>query len=153
MVDRSGVVVLGATGSIGQSTCNVLRRHADRFRAVGFTAARRIEALDLLALEFEPDFVVLAGLNELGHACTWTGDWRFGSDALVDAATDEKADIVVNALVGAAGLLRTLAPWTAMVGRRARCCLIHSLLLQRNSSDREPTISAGAPPRGPAPGS
>jgi len=109
MVDRSGVVVLGATGSIGQSTCNVLRRHANRFRAVGFTAARRIEALDLLALEFEPDFAVLTGLAELGHVCTWTGDWRFGSDALVDAATDEKADIVVNALVGAAGLEATLA--------------------------------------------
>lgn len=109
MVARRGVVVLGATGSVGSSTCNVLRRHADRFRVVGFSAARRVEALDLLAMEFEPDFVVLAGTPEHRHATSWVGEWRYGSDALVEAAADERADIVVNALVGAAGLEATLA--------------------------------------------
>jgi len=106
---RRGVVVLGATGSIGSSTCNVLRRHVDRFRVVGFSAARRAEALDLLATEFEPDFVALTDTPEEGHTRNWTGDWRYGSSALVDAAMDERADVVVNALVGSAGLEATLA--------------------------------------------
>jgi 1-deoxy-D-xylulose-5-phosphate reductoisomerase len=81
----------------------------DRFRVVGFSAARRAEALDLLAIEFEPDFVVLTDTPENSHTPNWTGEWRYGSSALVDAATDERADIVVNALVGSAGLEATLA--------------------------------------------
>ncbi len=109
MSARKGVVVLGATGSIGSSTCKVLRRHADRFRVVGLSAENRVEALDLLATEFEPDFIVLSGTSERRHATNWTGEWKYGSAALVDAAMDERADIVVNALVGAAGLEATLA--------------------------------------------
>ena len=109
MGTRRGVVVLGATGSIGTSTCNVMRRHVDRFRVVGFSAARRAEELDLLATEFEPDYVVLADTPEQRHTPNWTGEWRYGSSALVDAAMDERADVVVNALVGAAGLEATLA--------------------------------------------
>lgn len=109
MATRRGVVVLGATGSIGNSACNVLRRHADRFRVVGLSAASRLDALDLLATEFEPDFVVAAGKQDTGHVPAWTGKWRYGAAALVEAAADERADIVVNALVGAAGLEATLS--------------------------------------------
>lgn len=109
MSARKGVVVLGATGSIGSSTCKVLRRHVDRFRVVGLSAENRVEALDLLATEFEPDFVVLSGVPERRHTTNWTGEWEYGSAALVEAAMDERADIVVNALVGAAGLEVTLA--------------------------------------------
>jgi 1-deoxy-D-xylulose-5-phosphate reductoisomerase len=81
----------------------------DRFRVIGFTAARRAEELDLLATEFEPDFVVLAGSPDDHRACNWTGEWRYGSDALANAVTDNRVDVVVNALVGAAGLEATLA--------------------------------------------
>ncbi len=109
MATRRGVVVLGATGSVGTSACNVLRRHADRFRVVGLSAARRLDALDLLATEFEPEFVVVAGCEDNGHVPSWAGEWRYGSAALVEAAADERTDVVVNALVGAAGLEATLS--------------------------------------------
>ena len=109
MTAQRGVVVLGATGSIGSSACNVLRRHADRFRVVGLSAAHRLDALDLLATEFEPEFVVMAGREDTGYVPAWTGEWRYGAAALVEAAADERTDIVVNALVGAAGLEATLS--------------------------------------------
>lgn len=109
MGERRGVVVLGATGSVGRSTCNVLRRHVDRFRVVGLSAAQNSEALDLLATEFEPDFAVLAGGDADTHEAAWTGEWRYGPAALTHAAADERADIVVNALVGSAGLEATLS--------------------------------------------
>ncbi|MFQ5530910.1 MAG: 1-deoxy-D-xylulose-5-phosphate reductoisomerase [Gemmatimonadota bacterium] len=109
MGERRGVVVLGATGSIGQSTCNVLRRHADRFRVVGLSAAHNSEALDLLAAEFEPEFAVLVGADEGCHDAAWAGDWRYGPAALIEAAADSRADIIVNALVGSAGLEATLS--------------------------------------------
>ncbi|MDH3297001.1 MAG: 1-deoxy-D-xylulose-5-phosphate reductoisomerase [Gemmatimonadota bacterium] len=108
MGERRGVVVLGATGSVGRSTCNVLRRHADRFRVVGLSAGRQSDALDLLATEFEPEFVVLADSGQRREA-SWTGEWRYGAAALIEAAADERADIVVNALVGSAGLEATLS--------------------------------------------
>ena len=109
MPHRKGVVVLGATGSIGQSTCRVLRRHADRFRVTGISASRRAKELDLLASEFEPDFAILSGCEADGHAPVWNGTWLYGAEALAEAACDERTDVVVNALVGAAGLRATLS--------------------------------------------
>ena len=109
MLRRKGVVVLGATGSIGQSTCRILRRHADRFRVTGISAARRAAELDLLAVEFEPDFAILSDCGADDHVPRWGGRWRYGPAALAEAAADSSADIVVNALVGSAGLEATLA--------------------------------------------
>ncbi len=101
------MVVLGATGSIGRSTLNVIRRHADCFRVVGLTANNNAIELDRLASEFEPEFVALAG--EPSSATTgWAGEWRFGSDHVATAAAAPGADIVVNGLVGIAGLEATL---------------------------------------------
>ena len=109
MPHRRGVVVLGATGSIGQSTCRILRRHADRFRVTGISADRKSDELDMLAAEFEPDFAILSGCRSDDHAPHWNGAWLYGAEALVEAARHEQADIVVNALVGAAGLEATLS--------------------------------------------
>ena len=138
MVDRRGVVVLGATGSIGRSTCNVLRRHVDRFRVIGFTAACRVEELDLLATEFEPDFVVLACSPDDHRASNWTGEWRYGSDALASAATDDRVDVVVNALLGAAGLE---APLAALHSGK-RLALANKECIRRSASPRLRAISA-----------
>lgn len=106
-MNPAGVVVLGATGSIGRSTLAVIRRHPDRFRVVGLTARSRAVELERLAREFEPDFVVLAGDGP--GPKEWTGDWRSGEDELVTAAISPGADIVVNGLVGFAGLRSTIA--------------------------------------------
>ncbi len=111
-----GVVVLGATGSIGGSTTAVLRRHSARFRAVALTARTDAIALDALACELEPDFVVLSEEPPASFRPRWNGDWRFGREALVAAAAAPGGDVVVNGLVGVAGLEPTLAALRA--GRR-----------------------------------
>lgn len=118
MSDRATrVVLLGATGSVGRSAVEVLRRHADRFRVAGLSAARSADELDALANEFEPDFAVLAALEAHDHDDpSWPGDWRYGPDALAAAAADPGADVVLNALVGFAGLTSTVAALRA--GRR-----------------------------------
>jgi 1-deoxy-D-xylulose-5-phosphate reductoisomerase len=111
-----GVTLLGATGSIGRSTLRVVARHPDRFRVVALTAARSAESLDALACEAGPDFVVLAHGPPTGFDPRWTGEWKFGSDELAAAAAGTENGIVVNALVGYAGLESTLRALQA--GRR-----------------------------------
>ena len=110
MTDRhAGVTLLGATGSIGRSTLRVVARHPDRFRIVALTAARRAEFLDELARDVEPEFVVLAHGRPGEFDPEWTGEWRYGQDALAAAAVGVEAEIVVNALGGFAGLKSTLS--------------------------------------------
>ncbi|MEJ2481674.1 MAG: 1-deoxy-D-xylulose-5-phosphate reductoisomerase [Gemmatimonadota bacterium] len=106
---RSGVVLLGATGSIGRSTLRVIDRHRDRFRVVAMTAGSRAEALDELAVQTDPDYVVVARRPSGAFKARWAGEWRFGREALAEAAADPQAELVVNALVGYAGLESTLA--------------------------------------------
>lgn len=111
------VVLLGATGSVGRSAASVLRRHAERFRVVGLTAATSGDRLDALAQEFDPEFAVLASVDRAEHdAPAWSGEWRYGPDAVSAAAADPRADVVLNALVGFAGLASTVAALDA--GRR-----------------------------------
>jgi 1-deoxy-D-xylulose-5-phosphate reductoisomerase len=97
-----GVALLGSTGSIGRSTLDVLRRQQDHFRLVALTAGRNREEMEAQVAEWRPSYAALAGLD---------GDirWPTGPDVLVEAATHPEADIVVNAVVGAAGLEATLA--------------------------------------------
>src|SRR5262245_50679817 len=90
-----GVAVLGSTGSIGTSTLNVLRRHADRFRLVALTAGSNAALLGEQITEWQPQFAGL--VSGVGPGC------------LIEAATHPDADIVVNAVVGFAGLSATLA--------------------------------------------
>jgi len=124
----TNVVVLGATGSIGQSAVRVLRRHADRFRIIGLSADRSAADLDALAAEFEPEFAVLAGFDRDEHApSVWKGEWRYGPAALAEAAADPRADIVINALVGFAGLESTIAALEA--GRRLALANKESLVV------------------------
>ncbi len=90
-----GVAILGSTGSIGKSALSVLRRQRDRFSVVALTAFRNAEALRRQAEEWRPR---LAGLVA-----------ERGPELLIEAATHPDADIVLNAVVGAAGLDATLA--------------------------------------------
>jgi len=112
----TGIVLLGATGSIGRSTLRVIARHPNRFRVIGMSAGRRAAALDELAREVRPDYVVLPARPADGFRPSWQGEWRFGRDRLAEAAADPAAGMVVNALVGFAGLESTLAALNA--GRR-----------------------------------
>jgi 1-deoxy-D-xylulose-5-phosphate reductoisomerase len=98
-----GVAVLGSTGSIGRSTLAVLRRHQDRYRVVALTAHANAERLQEQVREWSPAYVGLVSGSETGPSR------RTGSGCLVEAATHPDVRIVVNGIVGAAGLEATLA--------------------------------------------
>lgn len=100
-----GVAVLGSTGSIGTSTVKVLERQRDRFHVVALTAYGSEELLRSQAAAVGARFVGLAGRE---HA-EGMADNSVGSDCLIEAATRDDVDVVVNAVVGAAGLEATLA--------------------------------------------
>ncbi len=109
---QRSVAVLGATGSIGCNTLDIIAHHPDRFRIASLTANKNAEKLIEQARRFRPDYVAvvdaeaaaivreaLSGLSiEVGE----------GPEALVEAA-ERDSDIVVAGIVGAAGLPSTLA--------------------------------------------
>jgi 1-deoxy-D-xylulose-5-phosphate reductoisomerase len=97
-----GVAILGSTGSIGRSTLDVLQRQRDHFHVVALTAGANGAMLAQQAAEWDPAFAGLAG-DQPGNG------FPSGPQVLVEAATHPDADIVVNAIVGAAGLDATLA--------------------------------------------
>lgn len=99
-----GVAVLGSTGSIGTTALRVLDRQRDRFRVTALTANSNAALLREQAEKFSPSFVGM--VESQGDA---DGTWKSGTDALVSAATRDDVDIVLNAIVGAAGLDATLA--------------------------------------------
>lgn len=96
-----GVAVLGSTGSIGTSTLNVLSRHRERFHVAALTAFGQKDLLEQQARAWQPAFVGL--VKEAANG------WATGAECLVEAATHPDAAIVVNGIVGAAGLQATLA--------------------------------------------
>src|SRR5438309_551117 len=100
-----GVAILGSTGSIGRSTLQVLARQRERFRVVALTGHSNGDLLAEQAKEWKPALVGLVngGTRETGNGI------RKGSDCLVEAATHPDVRIVVNGIVGAAGLEATLA--------------------------------------------
>jgi 1-deoxy-D-xylulose-5-phosphate reductoisomerase len=97
-----GVALLGSTGSIGVSTLNVLRRQRAHFRLVALTGGKNRALLEEQVAEWRPAFAGLA-------AAASANGLPAGPGCLVEAATHPDADIVVNAVVGAAGLDATLA--------------------------------------------
>jgi len=99
-----GVAILGSTGSIGRSTLQVLARQRERFRVVAITGHSNRDLLAQQAQEWKPAFVGLVnGSREPGVGS------RNGTSCLVEAATHPDVRIVVNGIVGAAGLEATLA--------------------------------------------
>lgn len=117
-----GVAVLGSTGSIGESTLDVLRLHSDRYRVVALTAHRNAERLFAQCVEFRPDFALITdptGHAELATRLRGAGlatELLAGPADLVAMATLPAADYVMAAIVGAAGLRSTLA--AAGAGKR-----------------------------------
>ncbi len=112
MADRRGVTLLGATGSVGTSALDVLRHHADRFRLAGVAAGARAAELAAIVREFRPDVAALADeradASALAAACAETGTRLVrGAAGVVEAAADPAGDVVIAAIVGAAGLPAT----------------------------------------------
>ena len=99
-----GVAVLGSTGSIGRTALRVLDRHTNRFRVVALTAHSNADALAAQVRDALPDYVGLVVPSDRAPS-----GWHTGPAALVEAATRDDVDVVINAIVGAAGLDATLA--------------------------------------------
>jgi 1-deoxy-D-xylulose-5-phosphate reductoisomerase len=102
-----GVAILGCTGSIGRSALAVLDRHRDTFRVVTLACNRNGRELAGLVARYRPELAVLA--DEAAPDGLARDGVRRGRAALLDAATHPDVDIVLNAVVGAAGLEATLA--------------------------------------------
>jgi 1-deoxy-D-xylulose-5-phosphate reductoisomerase len=101
-----GIAVLGCTGSIGRSALAVIERHPDEFRVVALAAHRNGRDLSDAVRRHRP---ALAVLVDEGAVESCAAHVRTGREALLEAATHPDVDIVINAVVGAAGLEATLA--------------------------------------------
>ncbi len=114
------LAVLGATGSIGASTLDVVRAHPQRYRVLALSAHGSADALLELCQLHRPRFGVLSGMAEdraLRARFAENGvELRFGAAALEDIAQHADCDAVMAAIVGAAGLPSTLA--AARAGKR-----------------------------------
>lgn len=116
------VVVLGSTGSIGQSTLDVIGRHPERYRVHALAALRQIDLLEAQIDQFNPVLVVVvdpAAAADLQVRLTAKGstvEVQTGSDALVRLVKTPGIDTVMAAIVGAAGLPSALA--AAEAGKR-----------------------------------
>ena len=99
-----GVAILGSTGSIGTTALRVLARHPDRFRVAALTAFANATLLREQAEIHHPSFV-----GVVRNGSMHPDGWREGTACLIEAAQRPDVDIVLNAIVGAAGLDATLA--------------------------------------------
>lgn len=127
------VAVLGSTGSIGVSTLDVLSRHPERFEIVALTAHTNVSRLRDQCLAHRPAFAVIAAAAD---AATLSEELRsagcatrvlWGEAALCDMAAHEQVDVVMAAIVGAAGLRSSLA--AAHAGKRILLANKESLVM------------------------
>jgi 1-deoxy-D-xylulose-5-phosphate reductoisomerase len=105
--------ILGATGSIGRSTCDLIRRNPDRFVVRGLTGHRRIDLLAEQIREFRPAVAAVTTPSLLPKLRALVGrtdtELLAGAEGLAAVATYGDVEMVVAAIVGAAGLVPTLA--------------------------------------------
>jgi 1-deoxy-D-xylulose-5-phosphate reductoisomerase len=104
---RRRITILGSTGSVGRQALDVVRAHPDRFDVIGLSASKNAELLKHQAAEFEPELVALESPHLLS-----SGD--FGCEVLVGPGSTARlaatpADVVLNGIVGFAGLAATVA--------------------------------------------
>ena len=107
------LVILGAPGTVGRNTLDVARRHPQRLQVLALTANRDVAGLVALCREFQPRYAATADASkwaELRDALAGTETEALaGAEAVAQLAAHEAADLVMSAIVGAAGLLPTLA--------------------------------------------
>jgi len=107
------VTILGATGSIGRSTLDIVARHPDLYALYALTANSNHQKMQQLCRQFEPPFVVMRDADSaqrLAEAITdLATEVLTGEAGLAQVAAADEVDVVVAAIVGAVGLLPTLA--------------------------------------------
>ncbi|QMT36741.1 1-deoxy-D-xylulose-5-phosphate reductoisomerase [Neisseria wadsworthii] len=112
---KQTLTILGATGSIGVNTLDVIARHPEKFEVFALAGHRQVNKLAEQCRTFRPKFAVVADeacaqeLNACLKASNTATEVLFGQQALIDVATAEEVTGVMAAIVGAAGLPPTLA--------------------------------------------
>lgn len=127
------VCVLGATGSIGQNTLDVVRQHPERWQVTALTANSNV--VDMLALckEFQPQYAVMndaSAAADLDSQCKSNGlstQVLAGKESLVEVAALDEVDTVMAAIVGGAGLASSLA--AANAGKKVLLANKESLVM------------------------
>jgi 1-deoxy-D-xylulose-5-phosphate reductoisomerase len=128
-----GVAVLGSTGSVGESTLDVLARHPDRYRLVAVAARSSAAKLARQILKWQPAYAALADADAVGELRMLLGNGApatrvlAGPGALEELAALAEVDCVMAAIVGAAGLRSTLA--AAGAGKRLLLANKESLVM------------------------
>ncbi|QPA32084.1 1-deoxy-D-xylulose-5-phosphate reductoisomerase [Thermaerobacillus caldiproteolyticus] len=105
------ISLLGASGSIGTQTLDVIRSHPDEFRLVAMAIGKNIEVGRAIIEEFAPELVSVADESaRMRLHSEYKGKVKIvcGEEGLIEVATHPKATIVVNAVVGSLGLVPTL---------------------------------------------
>ena len=109
------LTILGSTGSIGESTLDVVSRHPEKFRVFALAGHRQVDKLAAQCKQFCPEYAVV---GDAGHAAELEKKLKqegidtqvlYGSQALIDAASADEVSGVMCAIVGAAGLPSALA--------------------------------------------
>jgi 1-deoxy-D-xylulose-5-phosphate reductoisomerase len=119
---KQRIAILGSTGSIGTSTLDVIARHSDKFEVFALTASTQVELMLAQIVKFKPKFAVMASiehgreLERLAKLNSIPVGVLYGSLAIENIAKHESVDIVMAAIVGAAGLAPCLA--AAQAGKR-----------------------------------
>ncbi|ASB89583.1 1-deoxy-D-xylulose-5-phosphate reductoisomerase [Bacillus sonorensis] len=106
------ICLLGATGSIGEQTLDVIKAHNDKFRLTAMAFGKNVEKAAEIIEAFKPQYVAAGDERTYEtlkqSSFSYTFQMGVGEEALIEAAVFPEADIVVNALVGSIGLLPTL---------------------------------------------
>lgn len=143
-----GVAILGSTGSIGRSTLSVIDSNPERFHVVSLCANGDWRTLVEQALRYAPDVVVLTDPKAAGsardalRAAGVTTRVECGADALAAAVSGAQTDLVMAAIVGAAGLMPTLAAVRA--GKRVLLANKEALVMAGTLLMDEVRASGGA---------
>lgn len=109
------LTILGATGSIGQSTLAVVKAHPERFQLYALTAHQQVDAMALLCLEYQPQYAVMVDAKAAAELQRYCQQHRLstqvlaGAESLLEVAQAAAVEVVMAAIVGAAGLAPTLA--------------------------------------------
>ena len=128
-----GVTILGSTGSIGLSTLDVLARHPDRYKLVAITANTCVDTLARQCVQWQPRYAVMAdegSADKLRSSLSNRApdvEVLAGQDGLIKVASLPESGYVMAAIVGAAGLLSTLA--AARAGKRILLANKESLVM------------------------
>jgi 1-deoxy-D-xylulose-5-phosphate reductoisomerase len=128
-----GIAILGSTGSIGRSTLAVVALHPERFRVAALCANGSWQTVVEQALKFNPDTVVMADSKAAAQARAALEESgsrirvESGVEALAAAASGDNVQVVMAAIVGAAGLMSTLAAVRA--GKRVLLANKESLVM------------------------